>query len=225
MREGLRSSDVGVKLENDQVDVENNVDSGPMEGVGVIDNVDDEKKGTDLVSDDVDFVKDSLVSFTDGKIEGQSEHMECENAVGVNVGVNSDTPRPKAGRGRPRKKRKMVEDGYNNEKDKVDLALKKGDETTNTSDNKQQGQVPVLSAPESTTEMGLRTLNMSNAMKLPMLMVMVKPTQVGLRLGEVEGGGKEKLWRVLWPMGMMLHRKRRLIRCLWMVRMSLLVGY
>ncbi|THG01919.1 hypothetical protein TEA_012357 [Camellia sinensis var. sinensis] len=149
MREGLRSSDVGVKLENDQVDVENNVDSGPMEGVGVIDNVDDEKKGTDLVSDDVDFVKDSLVSFTDGKIEGQSEHMECENAVGVNVGVNSDTPRPKAGRGRPRKKRKMVEDGYNNEKDKVDLALKKGDETTNTSDNEQQGQVPVSSAPES----------------------------------------------------------------------------
>lgn len=152
MREGLRSSDVGVKLENDQVDVENNVDSGPMEGVGVIDNVDDEKKGTDLVSDDVDFVKDSLVSFTDGKTEGQSEHMECENAVGVNVGVNSDTPRPKAGRGRPRKKRKMVEDGYNNEKDKVDLALKKGDETTNTGDNEQQGHVSVSSAPESVEE-------------------------------------------------------------------------
>ncbi|KAL7200708.1 hypothetical protein ACSBR1_032607 [Camellia fascicularis] len=132
MKEGSRSSVMAAKSDNGQVLEKDTVDSYLNKADGIINDCGNDKKGPDLVSIELDCVKE---------IMGESEHVECGEDVDVDADTDADTARPKIGRGRRGRKRRRVESSDKLE-DEVHLGIEKGDETNNTGGNDKCGQVP-----------------------------------------------------------------------------------
>ncbi|KAL6978539.1 ribosomal 40S subunit protein S18B [Sarracenia purpurea var. burkii] len=147
MREGLRSSSRVAKLEYDKETEEDNANSGRKKGDGTTFKSDEGKKMIDLISADLDFFRDSLVSLSERKIEGGSELVERQEDVDINADASADTERIRIGGRRRERKRKGVESSYD-EIDEVDSGIKKGKETTSVIDKEKQGLFPDLTALE-----------------------------------------------------------------------------